>query len=109
MGERPFKGRVKAPHLYPGALAPAPGDVLLRPSTYSVDSASGQLAINQLHVTEVTAQSKHDCLSLESMIAFQGVSHFISAHAPIILESRVEESEINEEIQNALVASRPGT
>jgi hypothetical protein len=38
------------------------------------------------------------------MLAFQRVSHLIPADAPIILESRVEESEIDEEIQNALNA-----
>jgi hypothetical protein len=63
--------------------------------------------IKQLHVSEVNTQSKHDCLSLESIIAFQKVSHLIPADAPIILESRVEESEINEEIQSALAALNP--
>jgi hypothetical protein len=63
--------------------------------------------IQQLHVSEVNTQSKHDCLSLESIIAFQKVSHLIPADAPIILESRVEESEINEEIQSALAALNP--
>ncbi len=63
--------------------------------------------IRQLHVSEVNTQSKHDCLSLESIIAFRKVSHLIPADAPIILESRVEESEINEEIQSALAALNP--
>jgi len=63
--------------------------------------------IKQLHVSEVNAQSKHDCLSLESTIAFQKVSHLIPVDAPTILESRVEESEINEEIQSALAALDP--
>lgn len=63
----------------------------------------------QLHVSEVNTQSKHDCLSLESIIAFQKVSHLIPADAPIILESRVEESEINEEIESALAALDPAT
>jgi hypothetical protein len=62
--------------------------------------------IRQLHVSEVNTQSKHDCLSLESIIAFQKVSHLVPADAPI-LESRVEESEINEEIQSALTALDP--
>jgi hypothetical protein len=65
--------------------------------------------ILQVHVSEVNTQSKHDCLSLESTIAFQKVSHLIPADAPIILESRVEESEINEEIQTALAALDPAT
>jgi hypothetical protein len=60
--------------------------------------------IKQLHVSEVNTQSKHDPISLESVLAFQRVAHLLPADAPIILESRVEESEINEEIQNALAA-----
>ena len=63
--------------------------------------------IQQIHVSEVNTQSRHDSLSLESVIAFQKVSHLVPADAPIILESRVEESEINEEIQNALAALDP--
>lgn len=63
--------------------------------------------IQQLHVSEVNTQSKHDCLSLESMLAFRRVAHLIPTDVPIILESRVEESEIEEEIQNALGALNP--
>jgi hypothetical protein len=60
--------------------------------------------LRQLHVSEVNTQSRHDALSLESVLAFQKVSHLIPADAPVILESRVEESEINQEIENALNA-----
>jgi hypothetical protein len=63
--------------------------------------------IKQLHVSEVNTQSKHDPISLESILAFQKVSHLLPADAPIILESRVEESEINEEIETALDALNP--
>jgi hypothetical protein len=63
--------------------------------------------IKQLHVSEVNTQSKHDCLSLVSMIAFQRVSHLLPQAVPVILESRVEESEIEEEIQNAFRALTP--
>jgi hypothetical protein len=60
--------------------------------------------IQQLHVSEVNTQSKHDALSLESMLAFQKVSHLIPADCPAILESRVKESQIEEEIQNSLTS-----
>jgi len=63
--------------------------------------------IRQLHVSEVNTQSKHDSLSLESILAFQKVSHLIPQDCPAILESRVEESEILEEIQNAYAALIP--
>jgi hypothetical protein len=65
--------------------------------------------IKQLHVSEVNTQSKHDPISLESILAFQKVSHLVPADVPIILESRVEESEINEEIESALAALHPAT
>jgi hypothetical protein len=60
--------------------------------------------IRQLHVSEVNTQSKHDALSLESMLAFQKVSHLIPPDCPAILESRVEESQIEEEIQSVLMS-----
>jgi hypothetical protein len=65
--------------------------------------------IKQLHVSEVNTQSTHDRLSIESVLAFRRVSHLLPADAPIILESRAEETEINEEIQNALDALNPAT
>jgi hypothetical protein len=60
--------------------------------------------VRQLHVSEVNTQSKHDALSLESMLAFQKVSHLIPPDCPAILESRVDESQIEEEIQNAMTS-----
>ncbi len=47
--------------------------------------------IKQLHVGEVNTQSKHDPISLESVLAFQRVAHLLPADVPIVLESRVEE------------------
>jgi hypothetical protein len=55
----------------------------------------------------VNNQSKHDPISLESILAFQKVSHLLPTDAQIILESRVEESEIDEEIKTALDALDP--
>jgi hypothetical protein len=60
--------------------------------------------IRQLHVSEVNTQSKHDPLSFESILAFHKVSHLVPVDIPVILESKVEESEINGEIQSALNA-----
>jgi hypothetical protein len=60
--------------------------------------------IRQLHVSEVNTQSKHDPLSFESVLAFHKVSHLVPLDVPVILESKVEESEINGEIQSALNA-----
>ena len=63
--------------------------------------------IGQLHVSEVNTESRHDRLSLESMLAFQKVCQLVPPDAPMILESRVDEAEINEEIQSALAALNP--
>jgi hypothetical protein len=63
--------------------------------------------IKQLHVSEVNTQSKHDPISWESKLAFQKVSYLLPVDVPIILESRVEESEIDEEIKAALDAVSP--
>ena len=54
--------------------------------------------IQQLHVSEVNSQSRHDRLTYESVLAFQRVSHLLPTDAPVIVESRVEEREIEEEI-----------
>jgi hypothetical protein len=65
--------------------------------------------IKQLHVSEVNTQSKHHPISLESVLAFQKVSHLLPMEAPIILESKVVESGINQEIETALAALNPTT
>lgn len=63
--------------------------------------------VQQLHVSEVNSQSRHDRLSFESVLAFQMVSHLLPADAPVILESRVEETEIEAEINRVLEALAP--
>lgn len=63
--------------------------------------------IQQLHVSEVNSQSRHDRLSFESVLAFQRVSNLLPADVPVILESRVEEREIEEEMKRASEALAP--
>jgi hypothetical protein len=60
--------------------------------------------LKQLHVSEVNTQSKHDPLSVESILAFHRVSHLVPFEIPIILESRVGEENIVEEIEHAIEA-----
>lgn len=60
--------------------------------------------LRQLHVSEVNTQSKHDPLSLESVLAFHRVSHLVSPETPIILESKVGEEDIVEEVNKAIEA-----
>jgi hypothetical protein len=63
--------------------------------------------LKQLHVSEVNTQSKHDPLSLESMLAFQRVASLIPDDVPVILESRVDELHIAEELRRALESLTP--
>lgn len=63
--------------------------------------------VRQLHVSEVNTQSRHDALTLESIMAFQRVASCIPLDLPIILESRVPESQIEAEVKNALAALDP--
>lgn len=60
--------------------------------------------LKQLHVSGVNTQSKHDPLSVSSILAFHRVSHLVPTDIPIILESRVEEGEIVEELNKAIEA-----
>jgi hypothetical protein len=60
--------------------------------------------LRQLHVSEVNAQSKHDPLSLEAVMAFRRVASLIPQDVPIILESRVAEPDIQKEMDNAVRA-----
>lgn len=57
--------------------------------------------LKQVHISEVNSQSKHDPLSFESVLAFRKVAHLIPENIPIIVESRVTEDDVDEEIQNA--------
>jgi len=43
-------------------------------------------------------------LSFESILAFRRVSHLVLENAPVILESRVQEDGIDDEIENACKA-----
>jgi hypothetical protein len=46
-------------------------------------------------------QSKHDPLSFESILAVRRVSHLVPENVPVILESRVDQDGIDDEIENA--------
>jgi hypothetical protein len=56
--------------------------------------------LRQIHISEVNSQSKHDALSFESVLAFRKVAHLIPESVPVIVESRVVEEEVEDEIQN---------
>jgi hypothetical protein len=57
--------------------------------------------LRQLHVSEVNTQSKHDPLSLESILAFRRVAPLVPPDIPVIMESRVPENCILDELERA--------
>jgi len=63
--------------------------------------------LRQVHVSEVNAQSRHDPISLEAVMAFHRVASLIPQHVPVILESRVAEADIQKEMDNAVRALNP--
>jgi hypothetical protein len=58
----------------------------------------------QLHVSEVTTQSRHDRLSWGSVQAFQRVARWIPAHVPVVLETPVSAEELAEQCRLVEVA-----
>jgi hypothetical protein len=60
--------------------------------------------LRQLHVSEVNSRSTHDPLSAASIGAFQKISHLIPENVPVILESPVEEMEIEAEFDRERLA-----
>ncbi|HVN82824.1 MAG TPA: hypothetical protein VMW38_27825 [Terriglobia bacterium] len=57
--------------------------------------------LRQLHVSEVNTRSKHDPLSLASILAFQEVADLIPEYIPLILETPVPAEQIEAEMERA--------
>jgi hypothetical protein len=55
--------------------------------------------LRQVHVSEVNSRSKHDALSYSSMVAFREVAQLIPEAVPLILETPVNEKDIEIEIE----------
>ncbi len=64
--------------------------------------------LRQVHISEVNTRSKHDRLSWASIIAFQRVAEFIPESVPVIIESVIEEGEIEPELERAEEALSAG-
>jgi hypothetical protein len=58
----------------------------------------------QVHLSEVTDSSRHDALSLASILAFQEAAEMIPEDVPIILETAIPEDKMESEIERALEA-----
>ncbi len=63
-----------------------------------------QSKLVQVHISEVNSQSQHDSISLGSKLAFQEVASLIPEDIPVIIESRVLESHISQELTHAAEA-----
>jgi hypothetical protein len=55
----------------------------------------------QVHLSEVNTRSRHDSLSLASILAFQEVAEMIPTTIPIILETTISENQMESEIERA--------
>lgn len=60
--------------------------------------------LQQVHLSEVNTRSKHDPLSITSILAFQEMADLIPSEIPIILETPVPEDQIMSEIEKATKA-----
>jgi uncharacterized protein YbaR (Trm112 family) len=60
--------------------------------------------LRQLHVSEVNSRSTHDALSQASICAFEKVAYLIPEQVPVILESPVDSSKVQWEIEQARLA-----
>jgi hypothetical protein len=63
--------------------------------------------LRQLHVSEVNAQSRHDPLTLEAVMAYKRIARLLPGDIPVIIESRVPEEGIQLEIDAVLEALTP--
>jgi hypothetical protein len=63
--------------------------------------------LRQVHVSEVNSRSKHDALSYSSMVAFREVAQLIPEAVPLILETPVNEKNIEAEIEKVRKALPP--
>ncbi len=57
--------------------------------------------IRQVHMSYVNSQSRHERLNFESIKAFQRVAHWLKQSIPVILETPIQSSEVDEEISAA--------
>jgi len=57
--------------------------------------------LRQVHLSFVNSQSRHERLNFGSVLAFRRVAHWLTEAIPIILETPVDSSQIEEEIAAA--------
>lgn len=57
--------------------------------------------LRQVHMSYVNSQSRHERLNYESIMAFRRVARWLDDSVPVILETPVEASQVDEEISAA--------
>ena len=57
--------------------------------------------LRQIHLSHVNSQSHHERLNYESIIAYQSVAHWFDRSIPIILETPVQQEQVEEELSSA--------
>jgi sugar phosphate isomerase/epimerase len=55
--------------------------------------------LRQIHISDVTAASRHDRLSWSSEKAFQQVARYIPEDVPVVIESVIDAAEVGREIE----------
>lgn len=63
--------------------------------------------LKQIHLSDVNSQSKHETLSLESLLSYSKLFEFTSTEMPVILESPVEKENLELEIKIASLIFDP--
>lgn len=63
--------------------------------------------LKQVHLSDVNSQSKHEALSLESLLSYSKLFQYISSEIPVILESPVLKENIELEIKMAALIFNP--
>ncbi|MGV3722758.1 MAG: hypothetical protein ACO1SX_17785 [Actinomycetota bacterium] len=63
--------------------------------------------LRQIHISEVSSQSRHDRLSWAAIRSFQEIARYIPRDTPLIIEAPVPEADLELELQRSLDAVEP--
>lgn len=63
--------------------------------------------LRQVHLSEVSTDSRHDRISFTSALGFREIAHLVPEHLPVVLETPVGPKELEEELRRAADALEP--
>jgi hypothetical protein len=58
----------------------------------------------QVHLSELNSKSRHERLSIATVLSVQKIAHMIPEHIPVIIESEVDRTSMNQELEIALAS-----